>query len=76
MNYFRLECAWPLMGIDDMDTSKVEKIVGKPPSDSGAGFGQRDVGWTYNANEEPQARAAQLRLTEAGYESFLTEYDE
>lgn len=72
--YFRLECWWPVA--NGLGTEKVAKIVGREPSDSGAGFGQRDVGWHFKADEEKEARAAYQRLRDAGYECMCGEYDD
>ena len=72
--YFRLECWWPMA--DGLGTDKVTKIVGRQPSDSGAGMGQRDVGWHFPAHEENLARAAYERLRKAGYECACSEYDD
>ena len=64
--YWHLEVSFPLeqdMAADE--TSKVIKIVNKEPSDSGEGFGMRDVGWTFD--DELAARAAYNRLRNTGY---------
>lgn len=72
--YFRLECWWPIT--DGLGTEKVTKIVGREPSDSGAGFGQRDVGWHFHADEENECNAAFRRLKDAGYECAVSDYDD
>ena len=63
--YFRIEVSFPLS--DDMlaGDEKVEKIAGMKRSDSGAGFGMRDVAFVVET--QPEAGALIKRLLDGGY---------
>lgn len=39
----------------DMCDSKAEEIVGRKCSDSGAGFGERDMAWNYQTRKDAVA---------------------
>lgn len=71
--YWVLKVAYPLPLSVSTDR-KLERIVGKARSGSGAGFGERDIDWTFDTQTKANAGATALR--EAGYtEITVSEYD-
>lgn len=69
--YWRVDTSWPLQSADDLDTDKVEKIVGRDCSDAGAGFGMRDVGFVFT--DKAEAGAALKKLLDAGYTASMSD---
>lgn len=79
MKYYRLEVSYALgtLRTDSMVTedAKIEKIVGLPRSDSGAGFGMRDIGWVFEL--KTPAEVSRDKLVKAGYHmTRVTEHDD
>lgn len=72
--YLRLDCSWPLNEGGLNRDAEVIKLVGRSPSDSGAGFGERDIGWVYELEQREQCLADFRKLGEAGYACSWTEY--
>ena len=57
--YWVLDVSYPL---DDFSLEeKLRAVVGKEMSGSGAGFGERDLDWTFNSQAEVDAVATKLR---------------
>jgi hypothetical protein len=77
--YYRLEVSYALgtLRTNTMtkEDDKIEKIVGLPRSDSGAGFGMRDLGWVFEL--KTPAEVIRDKLVKAGYHmTRVTEYEE
>jgi hypothetical protein len=58
--YWILEVTYPL-GDDFVLDDKLRAIVGKEASGSGAGFGGRDIDWTFDNGPEADTVATKLR---------------
>lgn len=57
--YWILDVSYAL---DDFSLEdRLRALIGKEPSGSGAGFGQRDIDWTFHDGDEADAVATKLR---------------
>jgi hypothetical protein len=59
--YWILDVTYALNVHDFTLDDKLRAVVGKDPSGSGAGFGERDIDWTFHDGAEADTVAAKLR---------------
>ena len=59
--YWVLDVAYTLNPHDFSMDDKLRAVVGKDPSGSGAGFGERDLDWTFHDADEANTVADKLR---------------
>jgi len=59
--YWILDVTYPLNPQDFTLDDRLLAVVGKTPSGSGAGLGQRDIDWTFDNADEADAVATKLR---------------
>ncbi len=60
MSYWRVAASYPAALWPEFD-AVVEKAAGREPSDSGMGFGERDLGWVVDTQEEARLIDAALQ---------------
>lgn len=74
--YYHLNVSYPLPANSkeiEKEDAKIEKIVGRESSDSGAGFGQRDIGWVFEFKTAADVTAEKLRAER--YDVTVIEHD-
>lgn len=69
-HYWQL-CVSYELPLNGRKEAEIEKIVGRPPSGSGAGFGMRDMDWSFELKVPAQEIARKLR--EKGYVAHVLE---